>query len=81
MGSTFAVDLPLFTELEKKAPQKKRNSSLRSSISKVFPFTAGDDNPNLDMVRPMEIFTHSHKYRPSTSILIVDDSNINRYVS
>ena len=81
MGSTFFVDLPLFMELEKTVPQKKRNSSVRSSISKVLPFTAGEDNPNLDVVHPIEISSHSHKYCSSTSILIVDDSNINRYQS
>ena len=73
------MDLPLFLQCVSSSPATLPSYSEFPSYSKVFPLS-GEKTPDVnDFVHEIEIES-SHKYSLHSTILIVDDSNINRYV-
>ena len=80
MGSTFSVDLPLFVEIERLQesiiPTTPSFPLEFPSLSKVFPTDNREDQAPHYFE---EVIDNLDEYRPCSNILIVDDSNINRY--
>ena len=79
-GSTFSVDLPLFVEIERLQesiiPTTPSFPLEIPSLSKVFPTDNREDQAPHYFE---EVIDNHDEYRPCSNILIVDDSNINRY--